>query len=272
MRSSATLVLSFLALAACASDGPAEAPPEPAAPAGPYERQTTTEDLTVRILIPEAARALPVVGDRMIAEAESQAAEIARRAAERRRESAGRGFTPSELIVSWSVAWRDDDAISLLRRTRIFEGGFSTEESRGSLLYDAATGRELAFADLFADARTGGPALTAVSDAAFASWVEVSPSVQGRSLTLVDERTLLDARESLRPRVSSFQTFVLTPASRDPRRIGGVELLYPAGLLGPQTDGPFTLFVPADALAPHLAPDWAARLLPETPAETRPEP
>jgi hypothetical protein len=259
MKSSVAAVLALLALAACESDGDAPAEPVVAAPTA-YERQTTTDDLTVRILIPASARALTVIGDRLVAEAEAEANEIARRAAERRRESGEGRFTPSELIVVWSVAWEDAGAVSLLRRTRTFEGGFATEEGQSSLLVDRATGRTLGVSDLFADPRPNGPAMTAVSEAAFAAWAEVSPAVAGRDLALVDEYALTDARETLRPRASSFETFVLVPDEDDRSHIGGVELIYPAGMLGSPADGPFTLFIPAEVLAPHLAPAWAARL------------
>jgi hypothetical protein len=100
--------------------------------------------------------------------------------------------------------------------------------------------------------------MQAVSDAAFAAWTETSPRVRGQDLALIDERTLIDARESLRPRAESFRTFVLAAAEDAPDRIAAIRLYYPEGALGPREDGPMSLEIPAAALAPYLAPRWAA--------------
>lgn len=253
-------ILAVASLAACESDG--DAPPPVAAEdqTGDYFRETETEDLTVRIEIPAAARTTPGLGDRLIADAEAEAADAARRAAERRRERPS-GFTPSQLIITWTVAYDDGGVLSLSGLTRSYDG--VVEESRMSLLYDRAAGRELTVADLFGDPRPGGPGMTALAEAAFISWTEVSPSVRGRELALVDEYALSSARETLRSRASSFPAFVLVPPEADRTRVGGIDLFYPEGQLGPRTEGPFTLFVPAAAIAAHLKPEWQARLASE---------
>ncbi len=244
------------AVAACESDGPAAGPV--AAAGGHYLRETASEDLTVIIRIPAAVRALPGAGDRLVAEADADAADVARRAAERRDEALG-AFTPSELQIEWTVAYDGGGVVSALGETFLYEGGVISSRTRETILYDRDAGREIGVADLFADPRANGPAMTALSDAAFAAWTRVSPHV-GEDLALVDERTLVDARETLRPRAGSFAAFVLTPAESDPRRVGGVRLFYPPGALGPRADGAYALFVPISALAPHLAADWASRL------------
>jgi hypothetical protein len=246
-------------LAACGSDDSGGAPTVAAAPSAPapYIRETTNDELSVSIRIPAAVRALPGVGDRLIAEAESQAADVARRAAERRRENAAL-FRPSELWIEWIATFDSADAVSAQGQAFLNEGGANPYETLTGVAFDRALGREIGFADLFADPRPNGAAMTAVSDAAFDAWAATSPS-GGTNLALIDERTLVDVREALRPRASSFDDFLLTRDERDPRRIGGVTLLYPEGALGPRSDGAFRLFVPVSALAPHLTPAWAAR-------------
>jgi hypothetical protein len=256
------IAVSFAALAGCESDDDDLPPPVPPSPFvqanGDYARETGTGDLSVRVLIPAAIRTLPGAGERVTADVEAEIATVERRAAERRRERPD-GFLPSELVIFWSASYQDADVVSMLGQTQLFEGGFGRTEARSTLVYDRVAGREVGFADLFVDPSANGAAMTAVSEAAFQAWAEASPSVRGRSLALVDERTLIDARESLRPRAASFASFVLVPAQAT-SGIAGVNLLYPDGRLGPASDGPFTLFVPAEALAPHLKPEWVAKL------------
>lgn len=248
-----SLVVSLIVLlGACETDG---GPPPPTAPAaGPVVIDTTSEEATVRIRIPEEAALVPGLAEALSAEAQREAADLERRAAERRREAGESAFTPSELIVNWTAEWSDGEMLSLLRRTRLFEGGFTTVETRATLLVERATGRRLGFGDLFADPRPNGEAMTAVAEAAFAAWETSTDQA------FVNEYVLSDVQETLRPRAGSFSTFTLVPAQGAPSRIAGVELLYPEGQLGPRTDGPRTLFIPAEALAPHLAPDWIARM------------
>jgi hypothetical protein len=248
-------------LAACGSDGSDRAAPAagPPRPPEPYIRETASEELALSIRIPAVARALPGVGDRLLADAEAEAAGVARRAAERRRENPAL-FRASELWVEWTLAYDGPGALSLLGETFLDEGGANPLEARTSVLYDRDLGREVGFADLFADPRPNGPAMTAVSEAAFEVWSG------GRNLALIDERTLVDVREALRPRAASFEPFVLLPDARNADRIAGVSLIYPEGVLGPRSDGERRLTIPAAVLAPHLAPAWAARFV-EPPAE-----
>jgi hypothetical protein len=258
---------SLLALAACESDDDARLPPPTAAGAetapAPYIREATSPDLALAIRIPAAARALPGVGERLIADAEAEAADAARRAAERRRERADL-FRPSELWIEWSIAYDARGAVSLLGETYLDEGAAEPIQTRATVVFDRAAGREVGFADLFADPRPNAAAMTAVSDAAFAAWAAASPQAE-RGLALVDERTMVDVRESLRPRAASFERFVLIADEDDASRIAGLSLLYERGLLGARAEGAYTLFVPAAVLAPHLSPEWAARLV-TTPA------
>jgi hypothetical protein len=262
IRAVPVAALAFAALlAACGGGDSGRAPPVAAAarPPEPYIREAAGEDLAVSVRIPAVARALPDVGDRLVAEAEAEVADVARRAAERRRENLAL-FRPSEIWIEWTVAYDGPGALSLLAETFVDEGGANPHETRASVLYDRDLGREAGFADLFADPRPSGAAMIAVSEAAFAAWAEVSPS-GGRNLALIDERTLVDVREALRPRASSFASFALTPDARDSDRVAAVTLLFPEGALGPRSDGELRLDIPAAVLAPHLAPAWAARFV-----------
>jgi len=261
----AHLVLSCAAaaaLAACSSgdagSSPAPTPPS-VAPQAPqaYETHVDTSVLKADVDILALATGLPSVGDRLVATADDLVSDFARRAGASQRENPGY-FQRWTLDVHWAPSLGSAEVLSLMGLTQSYEGGAHGTRDYASVLWDKSAGREVSFADMFADPRRNRAAMTAVSDAAFAAWAEASPAVDA-DLSLIDERTLQDAREVLAPDARSFDTFVLIPNTVGDGRAAGVMLLYGPDVLGPFGDGDYRLFIPAEVLIPHLKPEWARR-------------
>lgn len=255
-----TCLLAVSLLAACAGD---KAPPivlpadgETPAPVA-YERHEETDALWLDINVTAAATAIPELGARLVGEAEVEARDYKERA-ERLRAENPDAFRQRALRITWTPALGNARWLSLGGAVERAEGGPHPMHEVDSVLWDKDDGRGLAITDLFADPRRGGAALTALSDAAFAAWAAQSPAVQAAG-DLVDERTLDDARRTLAPMASSFEAFVLVPNRQGDGRAAGIELLYPPNTLGPDAEGVYRLFIPADVLAPHLRPEYADR-------------
>jgi len=271
-RTFARLMLSCaaaVATTACATTDSGSSPVAlprvaPAAPRA-YQYQLDTEVLAAGVDIAAVVVGLPGVGERLVASADAQVDDLAQRAAAFRRENPDY-FHQWTLDINWSVAFENAEALSLMGATSSYEGGAHGMWGFETLLWDKTAQRELSFADMFADPRRNGAAMTAVSEAAFAAWAEASPAVD-TDVSLIDERTLQDARDVLAPNAGSFETFLLIPNTAGDGRAAGVLLLYPPYELGPYSDGDYRLFIPAGVLTPHLRPEWAARFGGDAPDE-----
>ncbi len=253
----AAFVATLLMFAACsASTGgpapnstPAAAGDSPAVATAAFDASGADDALEWSIFVPEAAMAIPRLGPGLVAEAQAAVADY-RAQAEESRANPATPFQTWLLDLEWSTAFQNAAVLSLEGRRTEFSGGAHPVTGYDSLLWDQATLRRLTLADLFANRRDRGPALSAVSDAALEAYrVEAArKSATGEA----DEYWDVNAREVLQPTAGSFENFVLV-ASDATGRAAGVELLYGPYVLGPYVEGDYRLFISADVLVPHLA-------------------
>ncbi|MGD2131887.1 MAG: hypothetical protein PVI23_03785, partial [Maricaulaceae bacterium] len=255
MRMTALLLALLVSASACAADEASSITVTrpggaSALPAEDYESTMVVPELRATIEVEGAVRDIDGVGEALIADAQRTVSETLDQA-RRRRSAAPDIFRQWTLSIDWTATYRGPDVASALGVTTLGEGAAAPVETFETAVVDRITERRLSIGELFGNAGDGGPAMTALAEAAFLAWAEVSPHV-GDDLDLVDERVLQDARDGLTPRAASFATFTLAASARDPDRFAGLTFYYPAGVLADRSEGPYRLTVPVEAVAAHL--------------------
>ena len=223
-----------------------------ALPAETYESNMVVPELYGTIRVEGALRDVDGLGEDLITQSQRQVSDTLD-AARSRRQAAPDIFSRWSLSVDWSARYVDADLASAVGVTALTEGRGDPTESFETIVRDLSSGADLPITAFLANRADGGPALRALSEAAFAAWAEASPLV-GDNIDLVDERTLVDARDGLAPRASTFAAYALRASQSAPGRIAGFELYFPAGALGHPSEGAYQLFVPAAAVAGQLDP------------------
>lgn len=236
-------------------------PPERAPAERPKDLPLTLDfssDLAdIAISFPPEVAFYPALYDELREEAEAEADEVRRTAAEDAQYAEQNGYPVRKhsLEISWTTEFAGDAALSLLKTTFVFEGGAHPNTYYAALNWRPDTGAEFGIADLIAD-RAG---FEAVSDAARESIMAEKRERMGEGLSDADysRDQMLDATA---PTPGNFEPFTLIPAAGDPDHIGGITLHYSPYELGPYVEGAYHVVLPQAVFADHAAAPFAAML------------
>jgi len=219
----------------------------PADAAAPFVFESQNAFASVKLTLPQALRSQPDLHARLYSTAVRDLRQFTEGAQADRTEAGGdAGMAPYEKTITYEGALETGKLFSLSRADYDFTGGAHGNTLHAGVLWDKALKRPVEGAALFRP---------------------------GADLAALD-RALCDAVNAAR-RARDPQAAILTPTSKDwacprasvtpfvlsagstPGKAGGLAFLIGPYLIGPYSDGSWTITVPQTAFRPLLAPAYA---------------
>lgn len=162
--------------------------------------------------------------------------------------------------ATWTGSPAGDRYLNVCGLVSTYTGGAHPMTSVEAFVWDRLGQRRLALADLLADPRAGSPGVVTLANAARDALIAVKRS---RFADYDPSKDSFIGTSGDGPFVADLarfgRNFELVPLRAD-RGGGGLRLLYSPYDVGPYSDGPYEVVVPAATVAPLLKPD-AARVL-----------
>lgn len=213
--------------------------------------EVRTADYTFKYRWPAAVEAIPALRARLDAEQAGLRRDLARGAAESRRDAAGDPdlrFVPYDMETEWKVVANLPGWLSLSKAFSLFEGGAHPNHNFGSLLWDRGAGRARNPLDLFTSAK----ALDAAIRQPFCDALDRERAVRRGAPMNRDSGDGFDA--CIAP---SEQTLILGSSNR--KTFNRIGILVPHYAAGPYAEGAYDITVPVTpAVLQAVKPEFRA--------------
>ena len=215
-----------------------------------YDKTEKSPLYELRLRVPAAAMAIPLLRDRVLALYKADADQAKHDAKEDKADNPS--FNPYAIDTTWRITFENDAVISLSGETYADTGGAHPNGGFQSLVWDKKVGRAVPIEALFAPDQVK-PALIAIADAASRAWAKTYTQRSGQKPG--PEADV--AKDGIGPDAEKLKTYALTYA-KGQSSANGIVLLYGAGQVWPHVLGDFRLSVPASVFVKYLAPQWKA--------------
>lgn len=205
----------------------------------------------IRVSLPRGIAAHPALRDEMEDRGRAALADFKAEAEAARLEAqggAGYPWTPWSLDYVYEPRYLGPVYGSFLVNIIGYQGGAHPSLDYAAMTRDLELNEPVTLFDLFAGAESGSPALVAISDYVRA---ELARRKETRLGEPVDAGTA-DWAGAVAPRPENFELFTFEPAEQA-GLIAGLSFHYPPYAVGPYSEGPYEIFVPAAVFADHLA-------------------
>lgn len=233
-----------------------EPEPEPApapAEARPLNLDLGSEYADITVTLPPQAADDPALYERLHSQAESEAAEARQIAAEDRaaRQEIDAPFHNHTLDIAWSAEFANDETLSLLKTTYVFQGG-----AHPNAYFDTLNWRRDMHAEFDVEDMLTEGAWAALSPAAEEALMEEKREKLGDGLT-DEEYWREDVIYATAPAAENFALFTLVPSAADGLKAGGIALHYAPYAVGPYVEGDYHIVIPQSVFAQYVAPEFA---------------